>query len=415
MYVHIDIVASVTIFFRILFYYLDVVSKEKVERKTREAVWVEGEDGVVRKYVLNEPFKRPTPKPKPLKLYEIMASKMPECHVDMHSLTVCEIKALQQKVKYDFKIQKMQKDLKSLPVLKICEFVRFALSIEPNLSFIDGEIDFKSVSDDRLHLMEQYMLPNGNIESDDLDDESILVNVNADGVQNDTSKSVAANYQLAKIGGKRSIFTKQDLIRDGSGVLVEFGSDGELAIRFPAIDGKRSTFVISKEVWLNCLANGLAGQYSSRNDIVDVQSLVEAFAANWFQDQNTQMNMQIIPLGTDSSVIAETARITDADGMLANMFATDWFFGAERSISIAIDSAEIDDQDSTNDEIMASVSSISYFLFRTECESKFILLSSSSYIFQVDDNIDSDDSDTDWCKMSSTDKDKHLYALYHKE
>lgn len=403
------------------------MDKNAVKKTYRNVIFVEDDDGTLSKYIRCEPKKRPAPKkkPPPPKKYEIQAAALPNCSVHLVQLTNRDIHELKKKVERECKVEKIQKELKSSPVLKICDFVRFAMVIEPNLQFVNDDINFQSVSNDTLHLMEQYMFPKENATSDYFDDEfhcegiydnatSQLVNVrnneceidpfielfignwfnmetflsnvmhaNADGFRSDIDKSIVAIYQSnrsAKLKNDGNLITQlpnMDGDRNNlkfseqmwhymiTGLSVEFHGNNCLAIRLPEINGKRSTFIISKQVLCNLFAaHGLPfDQFFVRNDVVDVASLVKSFSTIQLQEQRTQTNMLTYPKEIDTPVIAETSRMNVIDD-LQKLFAKDWFVGAKMAISTdcgADHPVEIIDKDDT----MLSVSSSSQLSFQT--------------------------------------------------
>lgn len=340
------------IFFALDFICVDnVVDETDIAKHYRNVIFVKGEDGALLKYVLAEPIKRPSdkkpppPPPKP-KAYEVKAAAMPGCSVSLLQMTKNDIDAMQKKVKREYKVEKIQNELKSLPILKICDFVRFAVVIEPNLQFLDDDIAFESVSDDTLQLMYLYMFPieedntdyfdedfqyscensndiattqlvgvrNYNCEVDPFSElfignwfnmEKFLFNMMCenDAFSNDIDKSVVANYQLDW--------------------LAKLQNDGYLTIHLPEVNGSRSSLLISNEMLCNLFAS---------------------------------LSMTTTPKEIDASVMADESRINVIDDkMLAMLFAKaiEICFGPKMNISTDCGAAVIDDQNDT----MLSVSS----------------------------------------------------------
>lgn len=260
---------------------VDVVQEAEIKRKFRNVIFIEDRDGNLVKYIRADvqPAEKSKPKrkqkqklnekpmpaaasvasvasPPPLKKYEIQAANMTECSVPLLCLSKHEIAEEIAKMKRGYAVNQMEKKLKMLPLFERCQFTRYAISIEPNLQFFDGTINFESVSDDSLRLMNQYMAMDSN------------------GI-NDITKITAS---VSKCGGNFSICLPEigtilisvpmwqnlklnplhnPMFTLGDKWSFELHDNGSLAVKLPTMDGKRETFLFSEGVWRSWIGSSV--------------------------------------------------------------------------------------------------------------------------------------------------------------
>lgn len=124
--------------------------------------------------------------------------------------------------------------------MKIVQAVDIALQNEPDLPFVDDEIDFESASDDTLMLLYQFMFPEENRHSAvdcatyDHDDDEI----------NALVSSFSSDWFNTKSTG--SIGLEIERLK-----LLSFPfNDDAIEIELPSSDGQRTKILIAREVWV---------------------------------------------------------------------------------------------------------------------------------------------------------------------
>lgn len=292
----------------------DIVSQSEIKKEYRNVIFVEDGNGNLIKYVRAETGQKPKRKPKPngnakpidntnsngnakpvpsavvsepLKPYEREAKRMTACSVNLHCMTEEEIGKELAKLKRESKIIDIKKKLKDLPMLTICEFVRYASIVEPDLRLANGGIDFGAVADDRLKLMEEHMF---RIESQFIEPlwQNVLFN--------------PLHEPMFVLGDQWKF---------------DFDCNFNLIIHLPEIDGKREKFIVSAAVWMAWIG------YNSNN--MDFQSSVELPSTqNEIADENISNNNSLSLLDINTNDIAKLLG-ENGDEMMAAFFATSCF------------------------------------------------------------------------------------------
>lgn len=228
---------------------------------------------------------------------------MNKCSVVLLSMTENDITKEVERMKRQFKIDEVKKNVKKLDPFEMLEFTRHAFIVESQLEETNGHINFESLSDDALQLMHQYFnKPNA-------------LNI----------MTVFSGFVVCLPGcGKFVVSTpmwkhcalnplQHPMFTLGESWEFDLQNDGSLVIALPAIDGKRESFVFSELIWRSWLEN---------NEVNHAQS-VEPHS-------NTSLSL----LST-----TEIAKLLGEDDILAALLSMDWTFDG---INISIGGKTID-------------------------------------------------------------------------
>lgn len=358
-------------FFSYSIEFTDVVGKDEIKKKYRDVIFVEDDDGSLRKYVLYKPNVRPTrtakappppppPQPKP---YEILAASMPNCSVALVQLSENDIQTLKEKMKREFKAQRIEKKLKSLPVLKICDFVRFSMIIEADIKFVNGDIAFESISDNSLKLMEQYIFADENPIFDLIDDafyapnesdydSTIMEPVNAHIYNEEIDPFIelfVGSWFNMEILGANVMNSNDGEFSNAIKLVAQFDwsfklhNDGNLIIQLPELDGNRTSLTISKQVWRHFFNQmfvhnefGSSVEFAMCDGNMVIR-LPEIDGKRSTLIISNQVWFNFIAAGLSSRQFLVGNNIVDAE-LLEKSFSSNWFQEQSTPINISIDS-----------------------------------------------------------------------------
>lgn len=341
----------------------DVVSKAEIKKTYRNIIFVEDNAGNLVKYVRDIPTKKQKrnakcdaekkPVPAPPTVLNNEKPKRNEKLKPASTIEVASMKKLdclseeENANKRELMIKKIQMNVKELPIVKICGFMLYAHTVQPGLKFIDHDIDFQSVTDDVLELMNEFIdsgcgdsYNNYNNNNDDLD---------ASAADNcDLHPPAKFHYgnlliSMPDINGEQPTITISEPLWQtcvfnplhnpmfvvGDEWKFSLNLNGDLIIQLPEVDGKIEQFIITDMIWLswigldskslNAIQNGNTDEYNSNNNslsfintsgiaqlLIGDETISEILASSLFTDSeldkanNSSVIDQTIPFEKDN-------------------------------------------------------------------------------------------------------------------